>query len=499
MSRFLTIVLSASFLTVAAHADPTGDDPGAAAKAKQATDARQQSREAAGVDGADGPDEATEATEETPADAPAADDPATDGAAQSGEDAAAKAKQANEERAAKKAAEKAAAAGEEATDEAAGEAAGKSADDKSADDSAKKAEGEEGEEGEEEAALKVSPGGKVDLAFSANLDKLGTACHRDEPAGCAIHTAVLDLDGKTISGVKLLDRHKEMGTWFPTWYPTGSHVIFEQVQWAGGQTNVLVATKVSDSSRSLLVEKGRFPSVNTDGSRLVWSLPTSAGGILIADVKIGDKGGMAINNAKNFSDDRVSGSHHGEDAQFVPGSDAVVFHQKGDNTKSGVIGIKDGNPKFPSEKLQGCGHTAVSPDGSAFICGLSSGEGTYMAKRTPDGGWSEMDRIFPALTQADYASASTLYAGDQCDRILMSYPEFCATSDRLIASGQCATTDASGAAKINFSRLLLIEFDPSDNETTAELTDLSALIESSESLANGKSQAVTAACLSKSK
>lgn len=359
---------------------------------------------------------------------------------------------------------------------------------------AEKKQAGEATEGEEEATLEMSRGGVVDLAFGANLDKLGTPCHRDEPSGCAVHTAALDLDSKTVKAVSLLDRHESMGTWFPTWHPSGDFVIFEQVQWKGDQANVIIATRTDNRSRSLLSEKGRFPSVNTDGSRIIWSLPTSSGGVLMGDIKVGESGGMVIQNDRNITEGRVKGSHHGEDAQFVPGTDQIVFHQKGDNTMSGVISYKDGDPKFPSEKLQGCGHTAVAPDGKSFICGLSSGAGTYLSKRKEDGSWTEMDLIFPALTQADYASANKLYGDAKCDRLLMSYPEFCATGDRLIASGQCATTAADGSATINFSRLLLIEFDPNDNTVPAQMTDLSSLIEADAGIDEGKSQAVTAAC-----
>lgn len=361
----------------------------------------------------------------------------------------------------------------------------------------KRAEGA-GEAGDAEdtddATLEMSRGGVVDLAFGSNLDKLGTACHRDEPSGCAIYTATLDLDNKTVKGVRLLDRHESMGTWFPTWYPTGEFVIFEQVQWKGEQTNVIIATRTDNHSRSLLTEKGRFPSVNSDGSRLLWSLPTSSGGVLMGDIKIGEKGGMVIQNERNLTEDRVAGKHHGEDAQFVPGTDQIVFHQKGDNTMSGVISYKDGAPRFPSEALHGCGHTAVSPDGDRFICGLSSGGGTYQSIRKADGSWTEMEPIFPALTQSDYAAANPAYGDEKCDRLLMSYPEFCATTDRLIASGQCATTEADGGATIQFSRLLLIEFDPDDSSTPAQITDLSSLIEAAANAAPGSSQAVTASC-----
>jgi hypothetical protein len=362
-------------------------------------------------------------------------------------------------------------------------------------------EGEKGEKGDgekegddKEVEYPPSANPSVDLLFAANLDKLDTACHRDEPAGCAIHRATLNIDTGAVSSVRVVDRHESMGTWFPVWMPGGDYMLFEQLDWSANK-NLLMARHFDSGTRTKLTEYARFPSVNDDGSLVIWSSSNHEGGIKIADFTAGQSGAAVLNNTRNLSD-KIGGEHKGTDAQFIPGMRAVAFHQKGDNTQSGILPLDEGGPTYTTADIDGCGHTAVSPDGKAFICGLSSGPGIYVSHREGDK-WNKADVAWPEIQPEDVAAASEYYQGDKCERILLSYPEFCGSSDRLLASVQCASVDDTGHATIQFSRLFLVAIDINDNTVPAHLIDLNAKFEEASGIGAGKSMAVTATCHAK--
>jgi hypothetical protein len=315
-----------------------------------------------------------------------------------------------------------------------------------------------------------SPDGALLVVFAANLDSAG-GCHRDDPSGADLYRVSFDLRTRKASDLKRLTT-REGPEWFPALSPDGRFVAYDRTVTPAPRTPPRHDIWVVDLARSKeqsLVERARFPAFDPAGRFLYYSLQSRDDHQLVrAPLTRGGDGWPMPGRAETLAD-RRAGSELVEDPAPFPDNSSLAFHRKESRSGAGVALIKaDGTGLLGLTPLDGCGHAAVSPDGSAVAC-TRSRDGRVVIIRKAGSAWQAPRDLPLSTTAADYASDDSRFTGVR--EVRHSYLEW-VTSTLLV----CTSHGAEGPRDFRFARLYLLNLKGDDQPP--ERIDLSAAIES---------------------
>ena len=362
---------------------------------------------------------------------------------------------------------------------------------------------------------------RLELYFSSNLADTSKGCHRDDPLGCGLWYAAIDLPAKgfpTLTAcapkVRELQQIFAPNDGWARWFPTVAQdehgvrtIAYNKTDAAGSlhdRNRVVVTTltgphTIPDPNRVRSIRGARFPDLNATGTRLTYTQYSTTGesNIMTSLVR-----GSAIPAAgpNQVSNKQILYAGDALDSSFVPtfgAKDCLIYHRPSADVPAGgmqgmlACGTRSKYwPSIDNNTSGRCGHFAATADGNWVSCSNSSGIERYgtpynafgarHSRRAALGGprwlnpYPEESSTLVSMRRNEYEPITPEWTVNECLEVVYQvYAEWGNTSTSFVYTAQCRDPDMPTTTK---SAKLFLGQAESAPATAQSLIALSALI-----------------------